>query len=87
MADITIILPPKNKPGHLKRQKAVFDFQSRMQRNDPSAIDDMVSYVLKEATVTGPPGVDLREAIMELSEDEFNALFKPADTVPPTNAA
>jgi len=57
--------------------------QRRIAANDESAVDDMVEFVLKYATVTGPEGVDLKEAIMELSEEDYTALFN-SDSVKPT---
>ena len=81
--EITLIAVDKAKPGYLKRQKESMAIQRRIKENDETAVDDMVDFVLKHCTVTGPEGADLREAIMELSEEEYQALFNTS-TVKPT---
>lgn len=85
VTEITIIPAEKSKKGYLKRRKEGMKINRRLTENDETAIDDMVAFVLKHATVTGPEGADLHEAIMELSQEEFEAIFNPPDSVKPTN--
>jgi len=82
--EITIMPADKSKPGYLKRRKEGMKINRRLQENDETAVDDMVAFVLKHATVTGPEGADLHEAIMEMSQEEFEAVFNPSDSVKPT---
>lgn len=84
---ITITPPAANKPGYLKRRKKAMQINKRLVAGDDSAIDDMVDFVLENATVAGPEGVDLREAILDLSEDDFMQIFNPDNTTDPTSAA
>jgi hypothetical protein len=81
--EITVVAVDKSKPGFLKRRKEFMALQRRIAANDETAIDDLVEFVLKNATVTGPEGADLHEAIMELSEEDYTALFN-SDSVKPT---
>lgn len=83
--EITIVPADKSKPGYLKRRKEGMKINRRLAEGDDTAIDDMVDFVLKNATVTGPEGADLHEAIMELSQEDFEAIFNPPDAVKPTN--
>lgn len=82
--EITVVAVDKAKPGYLKRQKELMNIQRRIKENDETAVDDMVEFVLKHATVTGPPGADLKEAILELSEEDYHAIFN-STAVKPTN--
>lgn len=82
--EITIVPADKSKPGYLKRRKEGMKINRRLAEGDDTAIDDMVDFVLKNATVTGPEGADLHEAIMEMSQEEFEAVFNPSDSVKPT---
>jgi hypothetical protein len=56
-------------------------------KDTDTAIDAMVDFVLANATVTGPEDVDLRDAIMDLSEEEFASIFNRDSAVDPTNGA
>lgn len=84
VTEITIVPAEKSKKGYLKRRKEGMKINRRLQENDETAIDDMVAFVLKYATVTGPEGADLHDAIMEMSQEEFEAVFNPSDSVKPT---
>ena len=86
--DIKIKPPDKSKPGYLKRRKQAMQINQRLASGDPNAVDEMVDFTLANAQIEAPAGIDLREAIMDLSEEDFNRIFNPADdTVDPTNAA
>jgi len=85
VTEITITPPDKSKPGYLKRRKEGMKITKRLTDGDDTAIDDLVDFVLKNATVTGPEGADLHEAIMEMSQEEFESVFNPPDAVKPTN--
>ena len=87
MSEIVIKPPSASKPGYLRRRKAAMQIQNRLANGDDTAVDAMVDFVLANATVTGPEGVDLREAIMDLSEEEFTSIFNPGGNVDPTNGA
>lgn len=83
-----VIRPPAaNKPGYLKRRKQAMQINKRLTAGDDTAIDDMVEFVLKNATVIVPEGVDAREAIMDLSEEAFARIFNPEAQVDPQTAA
>jgi hypothetical protein len=85
---ITIKPTPKNKPGHLLRIKKRMEITRRLNNNDPTAIDDMVQFVLDNAVVEAP-GLTIeaiKEAIMEMSQEDYEKLFS-ADGVDPTSAA
>lgn len=83
---ITITPPSADKPGYLKRRKQSMEINARIVAGDPKAIDEMVTFVLTNATVVVPAGVDAREALMELSEAQFAQIFNRA-AVDPTNSA
>ncbi len=85
--DIKIKPPDKNKPGYLKRRKQAMAINRRLANGDETAIDDMVDFTIANAQIEAPEGLDLREAIMNLSEEDFNRIFNPADDIDPTNAA
>lgn len=87
MADIIIKPPPASKPGYLRRRKTAMQIQKRLENGDDTAIDAMVDFVLANAEVTGPEGVDLRDAILDLSQEEFTRIFSPDNPVDPTNGA
>ena len=85
--EITIKLPAKNKKGHFKRTERRLKIIKRLNDADPTAVGDLVQYMLDEMEVSAPPEADLHEFIMQLSEEEVGAIFNPPDsTVPPTNA-
>lgn len=87
MSEIIIKPPPASKPGYLRRRKTAMQIQKRLNAGDDTAIDAMVDFVLANATVTGPEDVDLRDAIMDLSEEEFASIFNRDSAVDPTNGA
>lgn len=83
---VTITPPSKDKPGFLKRQKRAMQIQKRIGAGEADAIDEMVAFVAQNCTVMVPDGITPEDAIMELSEEQFKAIFSPSD-VDPTNAA
>lgn len=84
---ISIKPPAANKPGYLRRRKQAMQINKKLVAGDDAAIDEMVEFVLTNATVTVLDGIDPREAIMDLSEDDFMRIFNPEAAVDPTNAA
>lgn len=80
MADISIQMPGKDKPGFFRRQREVAKFQEDMrERPAPSVIDGFIDWLLKTATrVDVPKGVDPRDVILDLSQNDFEALMTAA---------
>ncbi len=83
--EIVIRPTPKSKKGHLARTERRLKIIKRMGEADPDAVADLAKYMAEEMDVTAPPEADLKEFIMQLSQDEFEALFNPPATVPPTS--
>jgi len=89
---ITIKPPPKSKPGWARRQREVVRIQEVLSKGpNLAAFDEMLDLMLKECEVTVPDGVDPREALLDLSEEDFDnvmtAMRGDKSTVPPTNGA
>jgi len=83
--EVTIIGPGTGDKGFLRRLKELTALQRRLTKlSDETAVDDMIKFVLKHATVTAPEGVDVADIIMDLSQDDYTAIFNPPDTVKPT---
>lgn len=80
---------PKSKPGHLKRLKVRMAISQRLNNNDPKAVDEMIEFVLKNAVVEAPDGMSteqIKDAIMDMSQEDYEALF-PSGDVDPTKDA
>jgi len=84
---VEVIVRPtsRSKPGFLLRERKRMAIFKRLDENDPTAIDDLVQYMLTEMEVEAPEGTDFVEFIMNLSQDEYDSLFKRS--VPPTKGA
>jgi hypothetical protein len=94
MTEITIKPPAKDKPGYLRRMRELGAIQEEMNTNPSLAtFDKMIDFVLKHAEVSAPEGTDLREALLDLSEEQFKALTgvlqgdKDNSAVPPPSGA
>lgn len=80
MADIVIKMPGKRAPGHLRRQRESLEIQERLRVNPTTAdFDASIAWLLRTAVeVIVPDGVDPVDALLDLSEDEFNELMAAA---------
>ena len=77
MSEITIKTPGREAPGYLRRLRRAMTLQERQRTEGPSAglLDEMLDFVLEEAEVSAPAGVDVREALLDLSRVEWEALM------------
>lgn len=77
MSEITIKAPGREAPGYLRRMRRAMTLQERQRTEGPSAglLDELIDFVLAEAEVSAPAGVDVREALLDLSQTEWNALM------------
>jgi hypothetical protein len=76
MAEIVVRAPGRDKPGYLRRMRRALELQERAQSDMTVAtLDQMIEFVLTEAEVDAPDGVDVRAALLDLSRDEWNNLF------------
>ena len=77
MSEITIKAPGREAPGYLRRMRRAMTLQERQRTEGPSAglLDEMLDFVLEEAEVSAPAGVDVREALLDLSRVEWEALM------------
>ncbi|MFK5282065.1 hypothetical protein ACI3PL_21155, partial [Lacticaseibacillus paracasei] len=76
--EIVIRPTPKNKPGHLLRNKRRMTITKRLESNDPDAVDALVDFILNESVVIAPEGMTteaIRDSIMGMSQEEYEALF------------
>lgn len=91
--NINITPPSKSARGYLKRQRDFFDLMTRFRSFDPTAIDDMVTWIIAHCAHDGDEQ-QVRDALWEMSEDEFMAVMKATggvededgkeNSVPPT---
>lgn len=92
MSNEIVIRPAgADTPGFLRRMRTALALQERMLRGDPQALDEMVDFIVESADeVTVPDGVDPRDAILDLSQNDFQELFSVVSgndqTVDPPNA-
>lgn len=90
MLTITIKPVPRNKPGHLLRKRKLARIVQRINAVIPEAFDEYVDYLLSEHEVIAPEGVNIREEILNLPEEDFDELVKETNgrnNVDPTNGA
>lgn len=74
--EITIQPPGKDKPGYLRRVRKAMGIQKRMaEEGGVEAFDEMIDFMLTESTVIVPKGVDPREALLDLLQAEYDAIF------------
>lgn len=71
MNEITIKPPAADKPGYLRRFKALADVQARFNAGDLDAVDDAVNLILSECEVVVADDADPQEALLDLSKDDF----------------
>ena len=66
MSEIVIRAPGREAPGYLRRMRRAMELQERQRTEGPSAglLDELIDFVLAEATVAAPAGVDVREALL-----------------------
>jgi hypothetical protein len=78
MSDEIVIRPPgPEKPGYLRRVREATRIQARLRdENSVEAFDEMIDYILNTSDVTTPAGVDARDALLDLSKEQFDALFE-----------
>lgn len=84
--EVTVRPTAKSKPGFLKREKRRMAIFGRLDKNDPTAIDDLVSYMLTEMEVEAPEGTDFVDFVMNLSEEDYTALFNKSAVNPTKDA-
>lgn len=91
MTEILIKPAGRDKPGYLRRVQKRMAIEQRMSAGDPSAVDDMLNFVIESAdSIDAPDGVDVKEALLDLSKEEFEAVFRAAggaDEVDPQSGA
>lgn len=77
MADEIVIRPPgPDKPGYLRRVRTAMGIQNRLASDGGvDAFDAMLDFILGEAEVVVPDGVDPREALLDLSQTEYETIF------------
>lgn len=88
--NITIRPVPRSKPGYLLRKRKLARIIQRINAVIPEAFDEYVDYILSEHEVIAPEGINVREEILNLPEEEFNDLVKEINGingVDPTNGA
>lgn len=52
------------------------ELQRRLATGDPSALDAMIDFVVENATeIRVPAGVEPRDAILDLSQEQFEVVF------------
>jgi hypothetical protein len=81
---------PRDKPGHLLRERRYMQIAQRLQTGDPAAIDEWIKFLVTEHEIEAPEGVNVTETILNLSRDEFEGLVKAVNAskgVDPTSAA
>ena len=85
--EIVITPPDKEKPGFLRRQRRWMGIQKQLREDGGiEAFDEMLDYLLEEATVEVPDGVDAREALLDLSEEQYGEIFGSLAVDPPKGA-
>ena len=94
MVDVVIRAPGREKPGYLRRMRRAMEIRERAQNGGLTValLDQMIDFVLSEAEGEAPEGVDVRAALLDLSQDEWDSVFRAAtdggdDGVNPPNGA
>jgi hypothetical protein len=74
--EIVIRPPGKEKPGYLRRVRRAMDIQKRMaDEGSVEAFDDMIDFIVTESDVSVPDGVDPKDALLDLSQEEYDSIF------------
>lgn len=79
MADGELVIraPGRESPGYLRRLRKALALSERAQAGLSLALlDEMVAFVLAEATVTAPAGVAVAEALLDLSKAEWDGVLR-----------
>jgi hypothetical protein len=75
--EVVIRAPGREAPGYLRRMRRALELQERAAgRMSLGLLDEMVAFVLAEAEVSAPAGVDVREALLDLSRAEWDGLLR-----------
>lgn len=77
MAEEIVIRPPgPDAPGFLRRMRRSMELQKRLATGDPAALDAMIDFVVENAAeIRVPVGVEPRDAILDLSQEQFEVVF------------
>lgn len=94
MTEVKIVIPGRDSPGYLRRQKKAIEYAERVKdkaRNDPSLIDEMASFLAPIVVIGDMKPEDAKEWLMDnLTEAQFDqimeALTGETGSVPPKNA-
>lgn len=70
---ITIRIPGPSEPGYLRRSVQLAELQATASENDPRALLKLVDFLT--GFVEAAEGVDAREALLDLSKEEFDAIL------------
>lgn len=88
---VTVKPPPANKPGFMRRQVRIMQLQSQVKTGSPDALMAMLEFIATECEITTPEGVTALDALLDLSEQQFEEIFSAMNgnrqTVPPANGA
>ncbi len=88
---VTVSPPPANKPGFMRRQIKIMELQARVKTGEPGSLMAMLEFIAAECEVTAPDGVAPIDALLDLSELQFDEIFMAVSgqrkTVPPVNGA
>lgn len=92
MEEITVRPPSKRSKGFLRRLRRATEIQENLQKAETVAnFDAMIDFIMQTCQITVPAGVDPREALFDLSEEEFKSVFTAIrggeNAVDPTNGA
>ena len=103
MSDVIVTLPGADAPGFLKRvrkSKALIDrFDGAVGPGETMQVwEEVAAYLVSEGYVTAPEGVDVQEALAEMSQNDLRQIIwglagisvtfnKPVSEVDPPNAA
>lgn len=89
--EIKIVPPGRDKPGFLRRMCQSFELQQLLNAGDPTAVDEMIDAIVANAErIEVPDGIDIRDAILDMSRDEWDALMaamRNDQAVDPPNGA
>lgn len=78
MAEIKIVMPGKDKPGFLRRQRESLKIQQNLRANPTiEAFDESINWIIRTAvSIKVEDGNDPFDALLDLSEDELDTLME-----------
>lgn len=80
MAEVKIVIPSKDSPGYLRRQKRALEYTARIKdrdKQDPGLIDEMAAFLAPIVVVGEMSEKDALEYLMDnLSEAQFDQIMK-----------